>query len=376
MTQGQKILAGLRWVAVLFLVASAADSVITRVDPWDRVAILLGYASMLLGLWWLPGALVAFAASAAMAVGAEYYAVFLLAAPMLIVLSASIGSIPFTSTCLTLTVLTSIAANIDGRSVPELPWLLLPLTLVAAAVGAGIWTLCARQRRVESALHAAAEVHELALRAQRRDLATTLHDGLGGALANAALIAANEEGHEDPRVAQAFKDIRLACAAAARQLSQVVALLRDEATDERQLPTVPSQLAEELSETLRTCGWSVDLTWERSLDFYPVALRRLVERFLVEAVTNVLKHARHSSATRITSHRTGTSFSVQVTNDLKTAPLESEGLGGTGLRALREAAEDLDASVTWSATDSQWTLTLAGDLDVILGEGYSPAEPR
>lgn len=54
-------------------------------------------------------------------------------------------------------------------------------------------------------------------------------------------------------------------------------------------------------------------------------------------------------------------------------PRDARGLGGgngTGLRSLQQAAENLDSHVAWSRSDATWVLTLTGDLEDILGEGY------
>lgn len=369
MSASRRILQGLRWAATLYLTYSAVDDALHYPDVWDRAAILTGYAAMVMGLWWLPGSVVVFGGGVVLAVVAEHYAILVLGAPLLAVLCAAHNYVRATSSVLLMTVVAAVAGNVPAMQRPWLPWLILPLSLGAAAIGAVVGALRSRQERIDSAVAAVAQVGEMAAAIERRELATRLHDDIGSALASASLMAAQGETHPDPEVAVAFGDIRQACARGARDLGQVVALLRKEPSAPRSSAVSLAHRARELADTLRASGWQVDLSWHEDVDRLPVALRKLIERFLVEAVTNVLKHAARGGRVQMGSQCAGSGFAVTVTNDRRPAGTRAEFGAGTGLNALVAAANDLDTAVTWSHTPTEWTLRLDGDFDDIFGPG-------
>lgn len=353
---------GLKWAGTLFLIVAAVDDAAMRTDTADRAAIVAGYAAVLLGLWWTPLGVVVFASSAALALVADFYAIMVMTAPFLTLASASRGRSKAMLVTMAITVVTVIAANVGGRTTPDLAWIMLPLTLVAAAVGVGVWHLKQRHAKMHDALAAATEVHRLAEQANQQDLATRLHDDMGSALASAALMAARGEQHEDPDTARAFTDIRLACAAAATSLGRAVSLLREEHRAMPRLPLQLTDLAHELARTLRMCGWRVELDLAPDLDALPTSVRKLIGRFLIEASTNALKHSRPDTVVTMQVVRAGNRFEGNVESALgQRARVEAAG-SGTGLASLKEAAEDLDAHVAWHVRDDRWILTLTGDV--------------
>ncbi|MDO5533062.1 MAG: hypothetical protein Q4F65_00220 [Propionibacteriaceae bacterium] len=366
MNRAAGLIAGLKWASSLFVVAAAWDDGI-RLDhePWVRVAILIGYAALLGVLWWPPAGVILMVASVPVVVVTGHFIVLAVTAPLVALGSAARGRGRLTAITVAATIVTAVVAQAGGEPRPYLLWILIPLVLLGAAMGAGIWALRVRRLRAEASLAAISELQELGRQAERADMARHLHDQIGGALASASMIAAAEEDSADPATARSFSEIRLACAQAAHHLGIAVAQLREQDVPAVRAASQPSTRVQQLSEMLRRCGISVEVEWDDRFDRYPMAVRTLIDHFLTEGCTNVLKHGGVGTAVRLAAQADTGGFSIVMSSSTQPSP---EGhTPGTGLRTLREAALALDATVTWTATETDWTLRLDGDLLTMLG---------
>ena len=252
-----------------------------------------------------------------------------------------------------------------GAAVIAVPaWLLRfgwePLT-VAAVGGYAAWALAALcaaavgwylrsldERRTQSVLKAR--------QAQRAQLARDLHDfvahDIGGMLAQAQAGQVIAE-HEPAAAAAAFRRIERAGQEALASMDRAVRMLHEESAAEHGPLTTSASLAD-LCETVdrfsETGGTQVRLAIDRGL----TAPRELIDtahRVVVEALTNVRRHAPSATQVAVQVHRSGTGtapeLAVTVRDDgTSHSPGALDRRGGHGLPGLTERVEALGGSLT------------------------------
>ncbi len=191
---------------------------------------------------------------------------------------------------------------------------------------------------------------------ERVNLASDLHDGLGGMLVGS--IATLEHAAAPVPQAQMLAmlkslrdDLRLIIDATGQQtglqvLGEVIAPLRRRITELFEASGI-------------LCRWELagvdDLTLDASLNIG-------VLRFLQEALTNALKHsgARHVD---VTIQRTRTHLRLDVRDDGRGFDEAALGAhGGNGLRNMRTRANRLGAQVQWQSEPGRTTVSLLVDL--------------
>lgn len=195
----------------------------------------------------------------------------------------------------------------------------------------------------------------LAVARERRRIARDVHDLLGYGLSAVALKG--ELASRDPDSERARGHLADAAALAGRALAELRAIPGEDAAlaPEEELESAREVLAA-AGVTLRVSG-AADRVARAVPDVAGAVERTLVAAVLREAVTNMLRH-------RGSSGRCEMEFGpglLRVANDLPGGAAESEeglGIGGNGLRNLRERAAALGADLEAGPRGAAWVLTL------------------
>jgi signal transduction histidine kinase len=187
---------------------------------------------------------------------------------------------------------------------------------------------------------------------ERVNLASDLHDGLGGMLVGSiATLEQAPDSHSAPQLLAMLKslrdDLRLIIDATGRDdgprnFSELLAPLRHRTT----------QL---LDANGIDCHWQVegldglDLTSSQSLELL---------RFLQEALTNVLKHSGAKRVDVSVLHKGGALLLAVQDNGRGFAPIAAEQASGTGLRNLRTRARRLGSALQLESAPGKTRLAL------------------
>jgi two-component system NarL family sensor kinase len=173
---------------------------------------------------------------------------------------------------------------------------------------------------------------------ERRRIRRDLHDGLGPALAGitAALEGLEAVARTDPgAAADALPELRAQARAAVGDVRRLVDGLRPPALDELGLL---GALREELRRLERSAQVTCALTAPDRLPALPAAVEVAALRIVLEAVTNVVRHAAARSCTVL----------IAAEHDVLTLEIEDDGIGlrddavpGVGLASMRERAEEI-----------------------------------
>jgi signal transduction histidine kinase len=210
-------------------------------------------------------------------------------------------------------------------------------------------------RQAGLAVHAVGLTRELqrarqrsvaALEDERRRLRRDLHDGLGPALASQGLklAAARQHLSGDPAAALALiEDVLAQNQATVADVRRLVYGLRPPALDER-------GLAEAIRDHLgpgSTDGLQVRVG-DLPADFppLPAAVEVAAYRIALEALTNIIRHARaRTGAVRFGVAHQGSAAALQVEIEDDGAGLPTAPRAGVGLRSMRERAEELGGTL-------------------------------
>jgi signal transduction histidine kinase len=216
------------------------------------------------------------------------------------------------------------------------------MTLFAAvAVGLGTYLRSLDRARAQAVVTARRE--------QRLDIARDLHDWLAHEMTGIVLAA--QAGQLDGAdAARTFRQIEEAGVRGLEAMDRALRLLRT-ATDR---PVAVSTLAEvravverfaESSTAAVTCDIDPDLA-EPSKQ-----VTATVHRVVVEALTNVRRHAKGATEVAVLVTRDGDDVVVEVTNDAARR-VPGGRLGGSGLAGLAEWVSALDGTLTAGPTAS------------------------
>jgi signal transduction histidine kinase len=173
---------------------------------------------------------------------------------------------------------------------------------------------------------------------ERRRLRRELHDGLGPALTGIAFTAdAAANLVDDPDQAAGLLDtLRRDTRAALADVRRVVEDLRPPALDELGLVGALQQRAEQLSWRADGAAVQVHLDVPPDVPALPAAVEVAAYRIATEALTNIARHSRASSA--VVRLRCGDRLEVSVSDD---GPTSGSWLPGVGLQTMRERAAEL-----------------------------------
>lgn len=359
---------GFRLVAAAFLVTAAIDDTHLGSHPLVVATTLVGYFVLICCLWWPRLAAIFFVATCALAVASDHYAPYALSV-LFVPFSVGVARRPrwlgvVLAAGLTVAVVLRLGPDESGFHL----WILTPGSILSGGLGLALGHVLSKQMQASAAAAAAIRMHELVAIMRHEELATRLHDDIGHALAVISLTAANGHGGTGAQASEALEQIRATCADAAHSLSLAVGTLRREEAARPQLPSEPSLLASDLADTLRQCGWKVDLDWDNRIDLLPSSLRGLTTRFLIEVTTNILKHGEPMSTVSITGRLQGDVLGLRADNQASRHARASA--SGTGLAALKGAAEALDSELDWSEEAGTWMVRMDADLQRVFGPGF------
>lgn len=236
------------------------------------------------------------------------------------------------------------------------------LALIAAAIALGYGI---RSRRLRAAqqdqvarLTREQAVRETELRAQveRERISRELHDTVGHALSVIALqasVGSESVGRDDRVVSKALDQVRQQSTASLAELRSMVRLLRAGSGDDtRQVRSLAHVQA--LVEEAEAAGVDVSVDIDVATDELPSAVEAAAYRVIQESLTNILRHARASTARVVVAIVAG-QVQVTVADDGQgSTGSPSEGFGLTG---MAERVRLLGGSLTTrSSPDAGFTV--------------------
>jgi signal transduction histidine kinase len=172
---------------------------------------------------------------------------------------------------------------------------------------------------------------------ERRRLRRDLHDGLGPTLTGIAFsadAAANLITTDTTQAVELLTRLRADTRTAIGDIRRLVDDLRPPALDELGLVGALRQRADQLS--YRADGATIRVAVSASgLPTLPAALEVAAYRIATEALTNVVRHSRATSA--VLALRCGNDLEIEVTDD---GPPNGAWHPGVGLQAMRERAAE------------------------------------
>ena len=197
--------------------------------------------------------------------------------------------------------------------------------------------------------------------AQQLSLAHDLHDlvahDVSGIVAQAQ-AARFVAGHDPTAAVPALERIERAGLAALDSIDQSVELLRDPALSREPLPDL-----DRLRETVHR--FTDTGPAQTRMDIDPAAADALsrvgaatVHRVVLEALTNVRRHAAQANHVHIDLTLDGAAVRLTVSNDLRPGRPHRRRRGGTGLRTLAERVRDLNGTLETTSDDGEWVLAV------------------
>jgi two-component system, NarL family, sensor kinase len=203
-------------------------------------------------------------------------------------------------------------------------------------------TVAVHSTVVSEELQASRERIVAAREEERRRLRRELHDGLGPTLtgiAFAADAAANTIEHDPEQSQRLLTTLRRDTRAALADVRRLVDNLRPPALDELGLVGALRQRADRLA--FRADGESVQVRLEvpDQVPTLPAAIEVATYRIATEALTNVVRHSRATSA--LVRLRCGERLDLSITDD---GPPNGTWAPGVGLHAMRERTAELGGS--------------------------------
>ena len=200
---------------------------------------------------------------------------------------------------------------------------------------------------------------------ERRRLRRDLHDGLGPTLASLAqrLDAAGALIQTNPLAAsRMLTEARTKMASAIADLRRAAYSLRPPSLDELGLV---SAVREDAQSLIPPGGLRCEVRADRALPPLPAAAEAAAYRIAIEAITNVIKHARATRCDVSFAVRTGALW-VEIEDDGRGIP-EGAPLG-VGTLSMRERAEELGGRIEIAHREPRGTRVRA-TLPMSLGEG-------
>lgn len=241
-----------------------------------------------------------------------------------------------------------IAAQFAAQRASSVATVAAAAWLVALGVGLYLRTLDSRAKAT------ALQVR----RAERLELARELHDivahHITGMLiqAQAAQIVARRSPEDVP---DSLAEIETAGSEAMLAMRRVVGLLRD--TDDAAPASPGPEGLSTLVERFGRQGPKVRLSMPDDDTEWPPEVTSTVYRIVQEALTNVLRHARHARLVDVTVDRGTEAVTVEVTDDSPPNSARSHPRGGYGLVGMRERIETLGGSLhAGPRPDTGWSV--------------------
>lgn len=194
------------------------------------------------------------------------------------------------------------------------------------------------------------ELAERAVAAERLRLARELHDVVAHSLAIVALHSSvgAHNGREHPAHAIAALDsINVATRTALAELRTLLTVLREGEPSTAPLPSL-ADLSTLVSQAA-SAGVDVRTTVSGPPDALPPAVSLSAYRLIQEALTNVVKHAPHATATLSVAVGPG-SVTLDIVNTATSTPDAGAAEGGAGLAGMRERVAAFDGEFSAGPT--------------------------
>lgn len=258
-----------------------------------------------------------------------------------------------------------------------LAWVTLPLapdpgvaaqTIVVWIVLIALaWTLGTVLRRFQLRTLALQDERVTAVRAQRRSIARDLHDTV--AYATTTMIMRAEQiklrGDADPQLNADLDFIIATGRRSLRDLRGMMEALRRndpflEAEGGAAAPwriVSPADLLTQQVAELRAHGLTVQTQVDADLDALPESVRETLGKLVVEATSNMVKHAARPGPCRIIIEQTPDSVEAVFTNPV--GATASGARGGYGLVGMRERVEALGGDFETTTASGAWLLRVS-----------------
>jgi signal transduction histidine kinase len=178
---------------------------------------------------------------------------------------------------------------------------------------------------------------------ERRRLRRDLHDGLGSALTSLSfnLDAARNLLSQDPIATDALLvELKAQTQAAIADIRRLIYDLRPPALDE--LGLIPA-LQQYVDRVNRPADLSVSIHAADDLPMLPAAVEVAAYRIILEALTNIIRHANAKNSTICLSLPDPTTLALDIVDD--GTGLASGKPPGIGISTMRERAEELGGSL-------------------------------
>ena len=225
-------------------------------------------------------------------------------------------------------------------------------------------------RLLREDLQRARERLVLAREEERRRLRRDLHDGIGPALAGLTLKTETARALLPPGADGASRrlhDLSEEIRHTVVDVRRLVEGLRPPALDELGLAAACTQAVERLT---AEAGLGASVDAGDDLPALPAAVEVAAYRIVVEAVTNIVRHARARHC-QVTLALAATALAVTITDD--GIGLAAGGHYGNGLAIMRERAEELGGTVRVS--DASPGVTVQARLPVVTAPAQVPRAP-
>ncbi len=189
----------------------------------------------------------------------------------------------------------------------------------------------------------------------RAELAANLHDEVGALLARVNMLAeVLRDQHLPPALGGTaggrpdargnFDRLLLNSRAAVQTMRDVVWGIDSRADS---YGALLDRMRDHLDQTATPLDLTVDFTHSGLVDDAPIVapLRQNLYLLFKEAVTNVVRHARHPTTLRVRFEQTSAAIVLEVTDDGQTAPGARPTLAGMGLRNMQQRAAAIGAEL-------------------------------
>jgi signal transduction histidine kinase len=276
-----------------------------------------------------------------------------------------------------LVVLTVTAIAAGGQVATLLPLVFLGWSVAAVTLGEVIRGRAARVRALRTSRE---EETRRRLAEERLRIARDLHDGVAHAMAtiNVQAGAAAHVLQRRPEAAgAALEAIRQASGEALDELTAMLRVLRDPAS------TAPKPGLDGLADlvgSVRAGGLAVSLTIDGPAESVPAPTSTAAYRIVQESLTNVIRHAKASTAAVTVVASADRGLWVEIRDDGHSSPLGDEsdksGKSGVGIQGMRERAESTGGTlVAGPSADGGFRVGARWEIAPSPG-GKAPQSPR
>lgn len=229
--------------------------------------------------------------------------------------------------------------------------------LVTFGIGEGFRT---RSQNLAEFRRAQVQRRQTEVQAERVRIARELHDVLAHSLSQInvqAGVGLHLMQKQPEKAAEALASIKDSSKIALDEVRSVLGILRAEDGQDPSAPLVPEPDLSRLAGLVASVtSQGVTVTLDCSVTGGPQATQLAIYRIVQESLTNVVRHAKASSA-QVTVSTAGTDYLLSVGDD--GIGLAGESGSGRGLLGMRERAELLGGSLDVSASASGGTLITA-----------------